>query len=70
MPEKGEVILTRREAEAVKEFIEDCLIEEIRRDENVDSIAWLELMISAWRKCGGRYDDESDRDERRKEYKG
>lgn len=52
------VCITKREAGALIEFIESCLLDMIRKDVAIDSIAWVEALISVWRKCGGAYDDD------------
>lgn len=53
--EEKEVILTKREAGALMEFIDNFLLDAIRRDSGIDSIVWVEAIISVWRKCGGGY---------------
>lgn len=50
--------LSKKEAGALIEFIEYCLLDMIRKDVAIDSIAWVETIISVWRKCGGAYDDD------------
>lgn len=52
------ITLSEREACALIEFIESCLLDMIRKDETIDSLAWVEALISVWRKCGGAYDDD------------
>ena len=66
------VVLTKREAEALVEVIEISLFKMIRDDDGIDSIAWVETLVSVWRKCGGAYDDDEGGvyHERPKEYKG
>lgn len=56
--EKKNITLTESEASALVELIEACLIDMIRKDESIDSLAWVEAIISVWRKCGGAYDDD------------
>lgn len=48
------VELTAQEAESLCDFLELNLIQNIRDDTDIDSMLWLDDMMSIWRKCGGR----------------
>ena len=56
------VELTEGEASSLLDFIETSFIQHIRDDFDVDSMLWVDNMMSIWRKCGGRkqYNDEGD----------
>lgn len=49
--------LTTAEADSLLDFLELNLIDVIRNDTDVDSLEWLDNMMSIWRKCGGRKHD-------------
>lgn len=42
--------LTRQEAYAVADFIDDCLFTAIRNDHDIDSMIWLRNVVSAYEK--------------------
>lgn len=46
--------LTDNEAISLLDFINSNLIDDIRNDPDLDSLLWLDNMMSIWRKCGGR----------------
>ena len=48
------VELTESEASSLRDYIEFSLITYIREDTDVDSMLWLDNMVTIWRKCGGR----------------
>lgn len=45
--------LTESEAESLRDYLEINLIGNIRDNPDVDSMLWLDNMMSIWRKCGG-----------------
>ena len=45
--------LTKKEADVLIELIELNLFDIIRKDEEIDSIEWLETIMSIYRKCKG-----------------
>lgn len=56
------VELTEHEAECIKDFIEMNLVPNLRdTDMDIDSFWWIETIITVWRKCGGKYADEGDK---------
>lgn len=48
------VELTESEAESLLDYLELNLIQNIKDDPDVDSMLWVDNMMSIWRKCGGR----------------
>lgn len=46
--------LTQGEAESLLDYLELNFIQNIKDDPNVDSMLWVDNMMSIWRKCGGR----------------
>lgn len=56
------VELTTSEASSLLDFIETSFIQHIKDDPDIDSMLWVDNMMSIWRKCGGRkqYSDEGD----------
>ena len=56
------VELTAGEATSLLDFMETSFIQHIKDDPDVDSMLWLDNMMSIWRKCGGRkqYGDAED----------
>ena len=46
--------LTDSEAASLLDFIDIHLIDDIRNDTDIDSMLWLDNLMSIWRKCGGR----------------
>ena len=46
--------LTDNEASSLLDFLDCNLIDNIRNDPDLDSLLWLDNMMSIWRKCGGR----------------
>ena len=56
------VELTASEASSLLDLLETSFIQNIRDDPDVDSMLWLDDMMSIWRKCGGRkqYSDGGD----------
>lgn len=47
----ADIILTQDEAEALLDWLEIHFIDDIRKDDNVDSMEWLHNMMVIWRKC-------------------
>ena len=45
--------LTKKEADVLIEVIELICFDMIRKDEEIDSIEWLETIMSIYRKCKG-----------------
>ena len=54
------VELTESEASSLCDYLELNFIQNVRDDTDIDSMLWLDNMMSIWRKCGGRkqYADE------------
>ena len=48
------VELTESEAASLLDYLELHFIQNVREDEDVDSMLWMDNMMSIWRKCGGR----------------
>lgn len=48
------VELTLSEAESLRDYLELHFIQNVRDDPDVDSMLWMDNMMSIWRKCGGR----------------
>ena len=48
------VELTDSEASSLLDFLDLGFIQYIKEDTDVDSMLWLDNMMSIWRKCGGR----------------
>lgn len=46
--------LTANEAESLQKFLELNFIQIIRDNPDIDSMLWVDNMMSIWRKCGGR----------------
>lgn len=46
-----EIVITGDEAESLLDWLEIHLIDDIRNDEDVDSVEWLANMMSIWKKC-------------------
>lgn len=46
--------LTKAEAGSLLDFFESALLPTIRNDPDIDSLLWLDNLMSVWRKCGGR----------------
>lgn len=46
-PDMVELKLSRTQCKNVAEFIQYGLLDEIRRDENIDNLQWVEDMIGA-----------------------
>lgn len=54
---KGErrmIEITKGEAESLCEFLELGLIQYVKDNPDIDSMLWLDNIMSIWRKCGGR----------------
>ena len=45
--------LTKEEAEVLVDFIELNIFDIIRNDEEIDNMAWLEAVVSIYKKCKG-----------------
>ena len=60
--ERVMVELTASEAESLADYLETFFIQNIRDNIDLDSMLWLDNMMSIWRKCGGRkqYGDAED----------
>lgn len=56
------ITLEPYEADVIVEFIEMNLIEAIKSD-GIDSLQYLHALLGVWRKCGGRYDGETQAEE-------
>lgn len=56
------VELTASEAESLADYLDTFFIQNIRDNIDLDSMLWLDNMMSIWRKCGGRkqYGDSED----------
>ena len=48
------VELTESEAESLRDYLELFFIQNVKDDPDVDSMLWMDNMMSIWRKCGGR----------------
>ena len=48
------VDLTESEAESLRDYLEVFFIQNVKDDPDVDSMLWMDNMLSIWRKCGGR----------------
>lgn len=46
--------LTQGEAESLLDYLELNFIKDIKDDPDVDSMLWVDNIMSVWRKCGGR----------------
>ena len=56
------VELTEGEASSLLDYMETFFIISLKDNPDVDSMLWLDNMMSIWRKCGGRkqYSDSED----------
>lgn len=56
------VELTASEASSLLDFMETYFIQGLKDNPDVDSMLWLDNMMTIWRKCGGRklYGDAED----------
>ena len=45
--------LTKKETDVLIELIELNLFDIIRKDEEIDNMAWLEAVVSIYKKCKG-----------------
>lgn len=56
------VELTESEAESLLDYLELSFIQYVKDNPDVDSMLWMDNMMSIWRKCGGRknYADSGD----------
>ena len=54
--------LTENEAASLLDYLESHFIQNVRDNPEVDSMLWMDNMMSIWRKCGGRnnYSDSED----------
>lgn len=41
------LIMTRDQCKNVAELVENCLLDEIRRDKEIDNIAWVKSIVDA-----------------------
>ena len=48
------VELTASEAESLADYLDTFFIQNIRDNIDIDSMLWLDNIMSIWRKCGGR----------------
>lgn len=48
------VELTASEAESLADYLDTFFIQNIRDNPDIDSMLWLDNIMSIWRKCGGR----------------
>lgn len=46
--------LTESEAASLLDYLEMSFIQNVKDDPDVDSMLWMDNMLSIWRKCGGR----------------
>ena len=46
--------ITDSEASSLLDLLELSLFQHIRNDTDIDSLIWLDNIMSVWRKCGGR----------------
>ena len=47
------VELTASEAESLADYLDTFFIQNIRDNIDIDSMLWLDNIMSIWRKCGG-----------------
>ena len=52
--ENEKVELTKSEVESLCDYFETFFIQNIKDDPDVDSLLWLDNMMSIWHKCGWR----------------
>ena len=48
------VELTASEAESLADYLDTFFIQNIRDNIDIDSMLWMDNIMSIWRKCGGR----------------
>ena len=60
---KEEIKLTKDEAESLLDYLEINLIQNIKDNPDVDSMVWLDNIMSIWRKCGGRNNYTNEKEE-------
>lgn len=48
------VELTNSEASSLLDYLECFFIQNIKDSDDIDSMLWLDNMMSIWKKCGGR----------------
>ena len=48
------ITLTESEASSLLDYLDASLLPYLREDPDVDSMLWLDNLMSVWRKCGGR----------------
>ena len=48
------ITLTESEASSLLDYLDASLLQYLRDDPDVDSMLWLDNLMSIWRKCGGR----------------
>ena len=46
--------ITEGEAESLLNYLDVFFIQNVKDDPNLDSMLWMDNMMSIWRKCGGR----------------
>lgn len=51
------VVLTTKEAASIYELIDVYLLEILRKDEEIDSLDWLTLVLSVRKKCEKSYQE-------------
>lgn len=51
------VILTTKEASSIHEFIDVYLLEILRKDDEIDNLDWLTLILSVRKKCEKSYQE-------------
>ena len=51
--------LTKSEAGSLVDFIEFNIFDVIRNDEDIDSVTWLDNMMSIYRKCKEAQNEET-----------
>lgn len=49
------VVLTTKEAASIYDFIDGYLLEILRKDDEIDSLDWLTLILSVRKKCEKSY---------------
>ena len=54
MESTKKVELTASEADSLRDYLETFFIQNVKDYPDVDSMLWMDNMLSIWRKCGGR----------------
>jgi hypothetical protein len=48
------VVLTEGEAASLLNYLELSFIQYVKDNPDIDSMLWMDNMLTIWRKCGGR----------------